>query len=309
MGSFKFKTDKGIKYISSRTISFKNLLKEIDSHKPISCDEEIELIKKVKKGDEKSLKNLLKLHIFFIISVAKKYQANKCLLNLDDLINEGCIGLIKAAFRYDDTRGAKFLSYAVWGIQASMLDASIKFDKFFRLPQNIASTRSKAEKISNIFFVENGYYPENEYISKELEMCEHELNLILGVPKRIVSTNEPYKVFLNLDTFESVEFEATDLFGTDEFSPFEILHKESLGIEIERALNTIAEREKDVIKFYFGIGSPRLSFEEIAEKFNLTRERVSQIKEKAIRRLKQSSRSKFLKEYLGQDEIGNKVLD
>ncbi|HNU60347.1 MAG TPA: RNA polymerase sigma factor RpoD/SigA, partial [Aquaticitalea sp.] len=255
------------------------------------ADEEVELAQRIKAGDQRALEKLTKANLRFVVSVAKQYQNQG--LTLPDLINEGNLGLIKAAQRFDETRGFKFISYAVWWIRQSILQALAEQSRIVRLPLNKIGSINKINK--TFAFLEQSHErpPSAEEIAKELDMTINDVKESMKNSGRHVSMDAPL-----------VEGEDSNLYdvlrsGESPNPDRELLH-ESLRTEIERALETPTPREADVIRLYFGLGDQHpMTLEEIGETFDLTRERVRQIKEKAIRRLKHTSRSKILKTYLG----------
>ncbi|MBQ1209369.1 MAG: sigma-70 family RNA polymerase sigma factor [Bacteroidales bacterium] len=279
------------KSITNReSASLDKYLQEIGREELISVDEEVELAQKIRQGDKRALEKLTRANLRFVVSVAKQYQNQG--LSLPDLINEGNLGLIKAAQKFDETRGFKFISYAVWWIRQSILQALAEQSRIVRLPLNQVGSLNKINKAQGKFEQEFGRLPTSD-----------ELADILGVPKdKIADTIRVSGRHVSLDA-PFVEGEDNNLLDVleNEESPAASkgLVSESLNKEIERALSTLTPRERDIIKYFFGIGCQEMTLEEIGEKFNLTRERVRQIKEKAIRRLKVSSRCKLLKSYLG----------
>ena len=280
------------KQVTNReTASLDKYLQEIGKVDLITADEEVELAQRIKAGDQLALEKLTKANLRFVVSVAKQYQNQG--LTLPDLINEGNLGLIKAAQRFDETRGFKFISYAVWWIRQSILQALAEQSRIVRLPLNKIGSINKINK--TFAFLEQAHerIPSAEEIAKELDMTVEDVKQSLKNSGRHVSMDAPLidGEDSNLyDVLRSVESPNPDK---------ELLH-ESLRTEIERALETLTPREADVIRLYFGLaGQHSMTLEEIGETFDLTRERVRQIKEKAIRRLKHTSRSKILKTYLG----------
>ncbi|MEP6261591.1 MAG: sigma-70 family RNA polymerase sigma factor [Gillisia sp.] len=280
------------KQVTNReTASLDKYLQEIGKVDLITADEEVELAQKIKAGDDKALEKLTKANLRFVVSVAKQYQNQG--LTLPDLINEGNLGLIKAAKRFDETRGFKFISYAVWWIRQSILQALAEQSRIVRLPLNKIGSINKINK--TFAFLEQSHErpPSAEEIAKELDMTINDVKESMKNSGRHVSMDAPL-----------VEGEDSNLYdvlrsGESPNPDRELLH-ESLRTEIERALETLTPREADVIRLYFGLGDQHpMTLEEIGETFDLTRERVRQIKEKAIRRLKHTSRSKILKTYLG----------
>ena len=266
-------------------------LSEIGKFQPLEPVREVELAKEVKKGNRKALKELTEANLRFVVSVAKDYQGQG--LPLTDLINEGNLGLIKAAERFDETRGFKFISYAVWWIRQSVLQALAEHSRIVRLPLNRVGTISKINKTSERLEQEYERSPRADELARQLVMQPHEVSDAVRISRRHHSLDTPFsdedKNCL-LDVIED---------GKQE-SPDKDLMRDSLREEVIAALETLKDREKDVIKMYFGIGMDyALTLNEIGEEFNLTRERVRQIKEKAIRRLRHKSRSKKLRSYLG----------
>jgi RNA polymerase sigma factor, sigma-70 family len=280
------------KQVTNReTASLDKYLQEIGKVGLISADEEVELAQKIKAGDQKALDKLTKANLRFVVSVAKQYQNQG--LTLPDLINEGNLGLIKAAQRFDETRGFKFISYAVWWIRQSILQALAEQSRIVRLPLNKIGSINKINKKYAELEQLNERAPSAEEIAQELDMTEEDVKESLKNSGRHISMDAPL-----------VEGEDSNLYDVlksgESPNPDRELMNESLRIEIERALQTLTPREADVIRLYFGLGGQHaMTLEEIGETFDLTRERVRQIKEKAIRRLKHTSRSKILKAYLG----------
>jgi RNA polymerase primary sigma factor len=271
--------------------SLDKYLQEIGKVDLLTPDEEIELAIRIKKNDPKALEKLVKANLRFVVSVAKQYQNQG--LSLGDLINEGNLGLIKAARRFDETRGFKFISYAVWWIRQSILQALAEQSRIVRLPLNRVGALNKIGKAYNNLEQEYEREPSAHELAQELDMDINEVSDTLKISGRHVSMDAPF--------LTGEENRLLDILENDEEpSPDFTLMTESLRNEIERALSTLSEREAEVIKLYFGLNSEHsLTLEEIGEKFNLTRERVRQIKEKAIRRLRHASRSKNLRAYLG----------
>jgi RNA polymerase primary sigma factor len=265
-------------------------LREIGETPLITADQEVELAKKIKLGDQASLEKLTKANLRFVVSVAKQYQNQG--LSLADLINEGNIGLIKAAKRFDETRGFKFISYAVWWIRQAILQALAEQSRIVRLPLNRVGTLHKIGKISSSLEQEYGREPSPDEIAKELALSAVEVSDTLKISNSHLSLDAPFSVSEDNSLMDVLE---------DEFQPApdEALLTESLRLEIERALDTLSAREAEVINLYFGLSQDKaLTLEEIGARFSLTRERVRQIKEKAIRRLRHASRSKSLRAYL-----------
>ena len=280
------------KQVTNReTASLDKYLQEIGKVELITAEEEVELAQRIKAGDQVALEKLTKANLRFVVSVAKQYQNQG--LTLPDLINEGNLGLIKAAQRFDETRGFKFISYAVWWIRQSILQALAEQSRIVRLPLNKIGSINKINKAYAYLEQEHERPPSAAEISKHLEMSESDVKESMRNSGRHVSMDAPL-----------VEGEDSNLYdvlnSSDSPHPDEDLMMDSLRTEIERSLATLTPREGDVIRLYFGLGGQNpMTLEEIGEKFDLTRERVRQIKEKAIRRMKHTSRSKILKTYLG----------
>jgi RNA polymerase primary sigma factor len=265
-------------------------LREIGSTPLITADEEVRLAKRIRQGDKTALEKLTKANLRFVVSVAKNYQNQG--LSLADLINEGNIGLIKAAKRFDETRGFKFISYAVWWIRQAILQALAEQSRIVRLPLNRVGTLHKIGKISSSLEQAYGRNPSPDEIARELELTESEVADTLKISNSHLSLDQPFSVSEDNSLIDILE---------DEYQPGpdEALLDHSLRIEIEKALDTLTPREAEVINLYFGLNAEKaLTLEEIGNRFNLTRERVRQIKEKAIRRLRHASRSRSLRAYL-----------
>jgi RNA polymerase primary sigma factor len=265
-------------------------LREIGETPLINADEEVRLARRIKQGDKGALEKLTKANLRFVVSVAKQYQNQG--LSLADLINEGNIGLIKAAKRFDETRGFKFISYAVWWIRQAILQALAEQSRIVRLPLNRVGTLHKIGKISSRLEQDLGREPSPDEIAKELELSEGEVSDTLKISNSHLSLDAPFSTSEDNSLIDILE---------DEFqpSPDEALLSASLRVEIEKALDTLTPREAEVINLYFGLNSEKaLTLEEIGARFSLTRERVRQIKEKAIRRLRHASRSRSLRAYL-----------
>ena len=280
------------KQVTNReTASLDKYLQEIGRVDLITAEEEVELAQRIKAGDQVALEKLTKANLRFVVSVAKQYQNQG--LTLPDLINEGNLGLIKAAQRFDETRGFKFISYAVWWIRQSILQALAEQSRIVRLPLNKIGSINKINKTYAFLEQAHERQPSAEEIAKELDMTINDVKESLKNSGRHVSMDAPL-----------VEGEDSNLYDVlnigESPNPDKTLLHESLKTEIERALETLTPREADVVRLYFGLGNQHaMTLEEIGETFDLTRERVRQIKEKAIRRLKHTSRSKILKTYLG----------
>lgn len=278
-------------YTNRESQSLDKYLQEIGKVELLTPDEEIELARRIKKGDQKALEKLTKANLRFVVSVAKQYQNQG--LSLGDLINEGNLGLIKAAKRFDETRGFKFISYAVWWIRQSILQALAEQSRIVRLPLNRVGALNKIGKAFSTLEQEFEREPSASELAEELDMSLYEVSDTLKISGRHLSMDAPFSQGEDNRLLDVIE-------DTRQPSPDSGLMEESLKEEIRRALGTLTEREAQVIKLYFGLDSEHpLTLEEIGEKFNLTRERVRQIKEKAIRRLRHASRSKALREYLG----------
>lgn len=279
------------KSITNReSASLDKYLQEIGREELITVEEEVELAQRIKKGDQAALEKLTRANLRFVVSVAKQYQNQG--LSLPDLINEGNLGLIKAAEKFDETRGFKFISYAVWWIRQSILQALAEQSRIVRLPLNQVGSLNKINKAYSKFEQEHERKPSPEELAEQLELPADKVTDTLRVAGRHISVDAPF--------VEGEDNSLLDvLINSDSPNADRTLINESLAKEIERALATLTERESDIIKFFFGIGSQEMTLEEIGERFGLTRERVRQIKEKAIRRLRHTSRSKLLKSYLG----------
>ncbi|MBN2891565.1 MAG: RNA polymerase sigma factor RpoD/SigA [Bacteroidales bacterium] len=279
------------KSITNReSASLDKYLQEIGKYELISVEEEVELARRIKKGDQNAIEKLTRANLRFVVSVAKQYQNQG--LSLPDLINEGNLGLIKAAEKFDETRGFKFISYAVWWIRQSIMQAINEQSRIVRLPLNQVSSLTKYKKAISDFEQENHRKPTDEELAKILDIPEDKIKKTVKISGRHVSVDAPFA--------EGEDNSLLDvLINEDSPHADSSLDLESLRIEIERALSTLTPREKDIIKSSFGIGTEQLSLEEIGEIYNLTRERVRQIREKAIKRLRNTSRSKLLKSFLG----------
>ncbi len=279
------------KSITNReSASLDKYLQEIGREELITVEEEVELAARIRKGDRKALEKLTKANLRFVVSVAKQYQNQG--LSLPDLINEGNLGLIKAAEKFDETRGFKFISYAVWWIRQSILQALAEQARIVRLPLNQVGSLNKISKALAKFEQENERRPSSEELAGLIGLPVEKIGDTLKVQGRHISVDAPF--------VEGEDNSLLDVLVNDD-SPMadKTLVNESLSKEIDRALDTLSPREKDIIRMFFGIGGPERTLEEIGQEFGLTRERVRQIKEKAIRRLRQNSRSRLLKSYLG----------
>ncbi len=280
------------KQVTNReTASLDKYLQEIGKVELITADEEVELAQRIRQGDDAALEKLTKANLRFVVSVSKQYQNQG--LSLPDLINEGNLGLIKVARRFDETRGFKFISYAVWWIRQSILQALAEQSRIVRLPLNKIGSINKINKTYAKLEQEFEREPNAEEIAEVLDLTEAEVKESMKNAGRHVSMDAPL--------VQDEDNNMYDVLKSDEVvTPETELLYESLRKEIDRAISTLTQREADVVRLYFGLnGSHPMTLEEIGEKFDLTRERVRQIKEKAIRRLKHTSRSKILKSYLG----------
>lgn len=289
---FKMRQLKITKSITNRHIaSLDKYLQDIGKEGLITAEEEVELARKIKMGDQLALEKLTKANLRFVVSVAKQYQNQG--LSLPDLINEGNLGLIKAAGRFDETRGFKFISYAVWWIRQSILQACAEQSRIVRLPLNQVGSLNKIRKVTSRLEQKFERPPSNSEIAKEMELPSYKVEFSQKIATRIISTDAPI-----------VEDEATsflDLFVPNDTPETDNnLLNESLEQEVQRSLSTLNDSERAVINLYYGIGQTHgYTLDEIGTKINLSRERVRQIKEKAIRRLRHTSRSRLLKSYLG----------
>ena len=272
--------------------SLEKYLQEIGKVDLLTPEEEVDLAKRIKQGDQTALEKLTKANLRFVVSVAKQYQNQG--LSLSDLINEGNLGLIKAAQRFDETRGFKFISYAVWWIRQSILQALAEQSRIVRLPLNKVGSLNKINKAFSELEQNYEREPSAEELAALLEIPTEEVETTLGVAARHVSMDAPFVDGEDnslLDVLENIHSPKTDQ---------DLEYTESLRLEIERSLSTLTDRQMDVIKLYFGIGIEHpMSLEDIGDKFGLTRERVRQIKDKAINKLRSANRSKLLKHYLG----------
>lgn len=271
--------------------SLDKYLQEIGHEELISAEEEVELARRIKTGDRKALEKLTKANLRFVVSVAKQYQNQG--LSLPDLINEGNIGLLKAAEKFDETRGFKFISYAVWWIRQSILQAIAEQGRVVRLPLNQVGSVNRINKVLSKFEQENERRPSVDEIADKTDMPHEKIEDVLKVNTRQVSVDAP---MADGDGTSMIDFMQSD----SDSSTDEELLKESLRAEIASALSVLNERERNVIEAFYGINQPECTMEEIGKKYGLTRERVRQIREKAIRRLKQNTQNKMLKAYLGK---------
>ena len=271
--------------------SLEKYLSEIGREELLSTDEEVELAQRIRKGDQKALDRLTKANLRFVVSVAKQYQNQG--LSLSDLINEGNLGLIKAAEKFDETRGFKFISYAVWWIRQSILQAIAEQSRIVRLPLNQVSSVNKINQMLTKFEQENERRPSVDEIAEKTELPHEKVDEAMMINSRHVSVDAPF--------VEGEENSLLDVLVNDDAPMADRqLVVESLRAEIGDMLKTLNERERRVVKAFYGIGEPELTLEEIGNKYGLTRERVRQIKEKAIRRLRNNTHTKILKAYLGQ---------
>lgn len=271
--------------------SLDKYLQEIGHEELISAEEEAELARRIKTGDRKALEKLTKANLRFVVSVAKQYQNQG--LSLPDLINEGNIGLLKAAEKFDETRGFKFISYAVWWIRQSILQAIAEQGRVVRLPLNQVGSVNRINKVLSKFEQENERRPSVDEIADKTDLPHEKIEDVLKVNTRQVSVDAP---MADGDGTSMIDFMQSD----SDSSTDEELLKESLRAEIASALSVLNDRERNVIEAFYGINQPECTMEEIGKKYGLTRERVRQIREKAIRRLKQNTQNKMLKAYLGK---------
>ena len=279
------------KSITNReSASLDKYLQEIGREELISVSEEVELAQRIKKGDHAALERLTRANLRFVVSVAKQYQNQG--LSLPDLINEGNLGLIRAAQKFDETRGFKFISYAVWWIRQSILQALAEQSRIVRLPLNQVGSLNKISKELSKFEQENERRPSPEELADRLGLPVDKVSDTLKVSGRLISLDAPF--------VDGEDNSLLDVLPNDD-SPMadSTLNQESLSKEVDRALRQLYDREREILKMFFGIGCQEMTLEEIGAKFDLTRERVRQIKEKAIRRLK-GQKSKLLKSYLGE---------
>ena len=279
------------KSITNReSAALEKYLQEISKETMISAEEEVELAQRIKKGDQKALERLTKANLRFVVSVAKQYQNQG--LSLPDLINEGNLGLLKAAERFDETRGFKFISYAVWWIRQSILQAISEQSRIVRLPLNQVGSVNKINREINRFEQLNERRPSVDEIAEKVDLPQEKIDEAMNINGHHISVDAPFVEGEDnslLDVMTNTESPETDKELVDE----------SLKSEIQTALNSLNERERNVVEASYGINQPELTLEEIGSKFGLTRERVRQIKEKAIRKLRNSKTNKFLKTYLG----------
>ena len=280
------------KSITNReSASLDKYLQEIGHEELLSTDEEVELAQRIRKGDKRALKRLTKANLRFVVSVAKQYQNQG--LSLPDLINEGNVGLIKAAEKFDETRGFKFISYAVWWIRQSILQAIAEQSRLVRLPLNQVGSVNKIARELNKFEQEHERKPSVDEIAERVDLPEDKIADAMKANSRHMSMDAP---IADGEDSSMIDFLAGDSSNTDKE-----LAIESLKAEVSRILKLLTDKEQKVLRAFFGIdGSPEMTLDEIGEKYNLTRERVRQIKEKALRRLRHNTKNKLLKSYLGQ---------
>ena len=280
-----------IKSITNReSAALERYLQEIGKEEMVTAEEEVELAQRIKKGDQKALERLTKANLRFVVSVAKQYQNQG--LGLADLINEGNMGLIKAAERFDETRGFKFISYAVWWIRQSILQAIAEQSRIVRLPLNQVGSVAKVNRVLSKFEQENERRPSVDEISERIDLPEDKIDDALRAQNKHISMDAPI--------YEGEDGNMLDTMVNDDspMADYQLL-KESLKEEVHSALNGLNDREKSVIEAFYGIGMPEMTLDEIGSKYGLTRERVRQIKEKAIRRLRNNTYNEVLKTYLG----------
>ncbi|MBR6446557.1 MAG: sigma-70 family RNA polymerase sigma factor [Prevotella sp.] len=280
------------KQITNReSASLEKYLQEIGHEELLTAEEEVELAQRIRKGDRDALERLTKANLRFVVSVAKQYQNQG--LSLADLINEGNLGLIKAAEKFDETRGFKFISYAVWWIRQSILQALAEQSRLVKLPLNQVNSVNKINKVLRKFEQENERRPSIDEIAENMDLSEEKIEEAMRNASRHLSMDAPFS--------ESDDNSLLDVMPNDD-APLadNLVEMESLRDEIAMALNTLNERERNVIQAFYGIGQPEMTLEEIGRKYGLTRERVRQIREKAIRRLRKNTKNKALKTYLGK---------
>ena len=280
------------KSITNReSASLDKYLQEIGHEELLTTDEEVELAQRIRKGDKRALERLTKANLRFVVSVAKQYQNQG--LSLPDLINEGNVGLIKAAEKFDETRGFKFISYAVWSIRQSILQAMAEQSRLVRLPLNQVGSVNKITRELNKFEQEHERKPSVDEIAERVDLPEDKIADAMKANSRHVSMDAP---IADGEDSSMIDFLSGDSSNTDRE-----LAIESLKAEVSRILKLLTDKEQKVLRAFFGIdGSPEMTLDEIGEKYNLTRERVRQIKEKALRRLRHNTKNKLLKSYLGQ---------
>lgn len=278
-------------FTNRESASLDKYLQEIGHEELLSVEEEVELAQKIKKGDRRALERLTRANLRFVVSVAKQYQNQG--LSLPDLINEGNVGLIKAAEKFDETRGFKFISYAVWWIRQSILQAIAEQSRIVRLPLNQVGSVNKINRELNKFEQEHERRPSVDEIADRIDLPEEKIEEAMKANNRHVSMDAPF--------VEGEDNSLLDVLADNDMPMADkALVQESLRKEIDRAIDLLNDREQKVVRAFFGIGTPEMTLEEIGDKYNLTRERVRQIKEKAIRRLRHNTKNKLLKTYLGQ---------
>ncbi|MDA3952815.1 MAG: RNA polymerase sigma factor RpoD/SigA [Bacteroidales bacterium] len=279
------------KSITNReSASLDKYLQEIGRESLLTVEEEVDLAQRIRRGDQIALEKLTKANLRFVVSVAKQYQNQG--LTLPDLINEGNFGLIKAAGKFDETRGFKFISYAVWWMRQSILQALAEQSRIVRLPLNQVGSLNRIRKEFSRFEQENERVPSAEELADRLELPQDKVADTMRISGRHVSVDAPFTLGEESSLLDVLENDSSPKADN-------ILINESLIHEVDRALTTLTSREKEIIKYFFGVGVSEMNLEEIGDRVGLTRERVRQIKEKAIRRLRHTSRSKLLKSYLG----------
>ncbi len=272
--------------------SIEKYLQEIGKEDLLTPEEEVELARRIRQGDQTALEKLTRANLRFVVSVAKQYQNSS--LSLNDLINEGNLGLVKAAQKFDETRGFKFISYAVWWIRQSIIQALAEHSRMVRLPLNKVGSLTKINKVFSELEQKFQREPTPEEVAKELQITVEEVEATLGISARHVSMDAP---FTDGDSNALIVLENENAESTDRL----LEYKDSLRIETERILGTLTDREKEVIKLFFGIGVEHpMTLEDIGEQLGITRERIRQIKDKAITKLRSQTRSKALRAYLGQ---------
>jgi len=279
------------KITNRQSAALDKYLQDIGKEDLVSVEEEVELAQRIRKGDREALQRLTRANLRFVVSVAKQYQFQG--LSLADLINEGNLGLIKAAQKFDETRGFKFISYAVWWIRQSILQAIAEHSRIVRLPLNQVGTANRLYKYLSDFSQKNEREPTDREIETEIGMDSGRISALMTAFGKHSSMDAPLTSDVDsaslLDVLEDTESEQSD----------RKLLKESLNLEVNRALSTLTGREKIILKHFYGIDNEELTLQEIGDKVNLTRERVRQIKERALRKLKQTSRSRLLRSFLG----------
>ena len=270
--------------------SLDKYLQEIGHEELLSVDEEVELAQRIKNGDEIALEKLTRANLRFVVSVAKQYQNQG--LSLPDLINEGNLGLIKAAQKFDETRGFKFISYAVWWIRQSIMQAIAEQSRIVRLPLNQVGSVSRINRILNKFEQENERHPSINEIAEEIDMPEEKIAYAMKINTKHISVDAPFS--------DGAEGSLLDILpNQDSPAADDELEQQSLRDEVQRTLDMLGEKEREIVEAFFGISQPEMTLEEIGDKYGLTRERVRQIKEKAVRKLRHNKSNVKLKAYLG----------